>query len=87
MGTYTAVILTIFLHCRPLHKNWQVYPDPGRKDLFIIYHHWQWLILPVNCSADYVNYIVIAVTNVTYVFLASRSDMHILTVPVPTLSS
>ncbi|GAB1218289.1 hypothetical protein ATERTT37_007543 [Aspergillus terreus] len=48
MGTYTAVILTIFLHCRPLHKNWQVYPDPG-----------------LNCSADYVNYIVIAVTNVT----------------------
>lgn len=30
-STYIAVILTIFLHCRPLEKNWQVYPDPGRK--------------------------------------------------------
>ncbi|KAB8230216.1 uncharacterized protein BDW43DRAFT_321646 [Aspergillus alliaceus] len=46
--TYTAVIFTIFLHCRPLEKNWQVYPDPG-----------------LNCSAGYVNYIVIAVANVS----------------------
>ncbi|GES57977.1 hypothetical protein ATEIFO6365_0004005300 [Aspergillus terreus] len=62
LGTYTAVILTIFLHCRPLHKNWQVYPDPG-----------------LNCSADYVNYIVIAVTNVT-------TDAILLTIPLPILA-
>ncbi|KAI9927001.1 hypothetical protein ASPWEDRAFT_46459 [Aspergillus wentii DTO 134E9] len=61
-ATYTAVILTIFLHCRPLHKNWQVYPDPG-----------------VNCSADYVNYIVIAVTNVS-------TDALLVSIPIPLLA-
>lgn len=30
IATYVAVILTIFLHCRPLTKHFQVYPDPGR---------------------------------------------------------
>jgi hypothetical protein len=29
-ATYVAVILTIFFHCRPLSKHFQVYPDPGR---------------------------------------------------------
>lgn len=27
--TYLAVILSMFLVCRPFHKNWQVVPDPG----------------------------------------------------------
>ncbi|EAW12317.1 uncharacterized protein ACLA_062820 [Aspergillus clavatus NRRL 1] len=60
--TYIAVILTIFLHCRPLHKHWQVTPDPG-----------------ANCTADYVNYIVIAVTNVL-------TDAILVTIPVPLLA-
>ncbi|KAF9890556.1 hypothetical protein FE257_005687 [Aspergillus nanangensis] len=59
--TYVAVIFTIFLHCRPLHMNWQVYPDPG-----------------LNCSADYVNYIVIAVTNVV-------TDAILVSIPIPLL--
>ncbi|KAB8071482.1 hypothetical protein BDV29DRAFT_197345 [Aspergillus leporis] len=60
--TYVAVILTIFLHCRPLYKNWQVYPNPG-----------------LNCSAGYVNYIVIAVTNVS-------TDAILVCIPVPLLA-
>ncbi|RAH70211.1 uncharacterized protein BO66DRAFT_392013 [Aspergillus aculeatinus CBS 121060] len=28
-GTYLAVILSILLGCRPLHRNWQIHPDPG----------------------------------------------------------
>ncbi|KAL3441980.1 hypothetical protein BJX65DRAFT_313288 [Aspergillus insuetus] len=27
--SYLALLLTIFLHCRPFSKNWQVRPDPG----------------------------------------------------------
>lgn len=27
--TYTAVALTIVLSCQPMHKFWQIYPDPG----------------------------------------------------------
>ena len=27
--SWVAVILTLFLSCRPLYKMWQIYPDPG----------------------------------------------------------
>lgn len=27
--TWVAVLLSILLGCQPLHKNWQIYPDPG----------------------------------------------------------
>jgi hypothetical protein len=27
--TYIAVIFSILIGCRPMHKNWQIYPDPG----------------------------------------------------------
>ncbi|KAL4885798.1 hypothetical protein BJY04DRAFT_179217 [Aspergillus karnatakaensis] len=60
-ATYVAVIFTIFLHCRPLSRHFQVYPDPG-----------------LNCSADYINYIVIAVTNVI-------TDAILLCIPIPLL--
>lgn len=29
--TWVAVLLSILLGCRPLSKNWQIYPDPGSK--------------------------------------------------------
>ncbi|KAL4778183.1 hypothetical protein BJX76DRAFT_362965 [Aspergillus varians] len=60
--TYVAVIFTIFLHCRPISRHFQVYPDPG-----------------LNCSADYVNYIVIAATNVV-------TDGILLFIPIPLLA-
>ncbi|KAA8643485.1 hypothetical protein EYZ11_011901 [Aspergillus tanneri] len=28
-ATYIAVICSILFGCRPLHRNWQIYPDPG----------------------------------------------------------
>ncbi|KKK16274.1 hypothetical protein ARAM_003165 [Aspergillus rambellii] len=60
--TYIAVIFTIFLHCRPLARHLQVYPDPG-----------------LNCSADYVNYIVVAVTNIT-------TDAILVFIPIPIIA-
>ncbi|BDD56231.1 hypothetical protein MPDQ_005603 [Monascus purpureus] len=29
VNCYIAVMVIILAHCRPIHKNWQVYPDPG----------------------------------------------------------
>lgn len=29
--TYVAAILTILLHCNPVSKMWQIYPNPGSK--------------------------------------------------------
>jgi len=28
-ATYVATLLSILLGCRPMHKNWQINPDPG----------------------------------------------------------
>lgn len=28
-ATYIAVICSILFGCHPMHKNWQIYPDPG----------------------------------------------------------
>lgn len=28
-ATYIAVICSILFGCFPMHKNWQIYPDPG----------------------------------------------------------
>lgn len=41
--TWLAVLLSILLSCTPMHKNWQIYPDPGnfcqpaisRIDIFV----------------------------------------------------
>ncbi|KAK4125692.1 hypothetical protein N657DRAFT_591410 [Parathielavia appendiculata] len=30
-STWIAVLLSILLGCRPLEKNWQIYPDPGNS--------------------------------------------------------
>lgn len=27
--TYVATICSILFGCHPMHKNWQIYPDPG----------------------------------------------------------
>ncbi|KAM0091095.1 hypothetical protein ACP6JD_005540 [Aspergillus fumigatus] len=29
--TYLIVILSILFGCHPMHKNWQIYPNPGRR--------------------------------------------------------
>ncbi|RHZ63410.1 uncharacterized protein CDV56_100707 [Aspergillus thermomutatus] len=76
--TYVAVIFTIFFHCHPIQKHWQINPDPG-----------------ANCTVDSINYIVIAVTNVSYVSYnessreetnQSRTDAILVTIPIPLLA-
>ncbi|RAH51261.1 uncharacterized protein BO95DRAFT_510276 [Aspergillus brunneoviolaceus CBS 621.78] len=29
VGSFLASIITVLASCRPFHKNWQIYPDPG----------------------------------------------------------
>ena len=31
---YAAVIITIYGHCTPVQRNWQVFPYPGGEFLF-----------------------------------------------------
>lgn len=29
--TYIAIICSILFGCHPMHKNWQIYPNPGSE--------------------------------------------------------
>lgn len=33
--TYIATICSILFGCHPMHKNWQIYPNPGSTSLVI----------------------------------------------------
>lgn len=39
-ATYIATICSILFGCRPLHKNWQIYPDPGSTWDFHLVPYW-----------------------------------------------
>ena len=30
-ATYLATLFSILFGCHPMHKNWQIYPNPGSK--------------------------------------------------------
>lgn len=36
-ATYIATICSILFGCHPMHKNWQIYPDPGSELLHCVY--------------------------------------------------
>ncbi|OGM47934.1 hypothetical protein ABOM_002713 [Aspergillus bombycis] len=52
IGTFIASIVTIFAACRPLHKYWQINPDPGRKCFAAISKPIVWVSFAANVSTD-----------------------------------
>jgi hypothetical protein len=55
-------------HCRPLHKAWQVYPDPGSKcelsfGLAVLAAN----VVVGECTAGYTLYPIVLSLNVVYV--------------------
>lgn len=34
-ASFVAAILAIYLSCRPFHKYWQIYPNPGGESTFL----------------------------------------------------
>ncbi|GJD04707.1 kinesin-like protein [Colletotrichum higginsianum] len=45
--SWIAVVMNLFLACRPFHKNWQIYPNPGTISNQIV-----WVYLSFNVSTD-----------------------------------
>jgi len=33
--TYIITLFSILFGCHPMHKNWQIYPNPGSKSLIV----------------------------------------------------
>ena len=80
-STWIAVLLSILLGCRPLEKNWQIYPDPGSKSLESFRHgndHSD--IFPDFCQPA-ISKIDIFVT----VVLNVLTDIYLLSIPIPML--
>ncbi|KAH7375416.1 hypothetical protein B0T11DRAFT_293106 [Plectosphaerella cucumerina] len=52
IGTFMSSILTIFLGCRPLHKYWQISPDPGNSCQAAVSLPIIWSSFAANVSTD-----------------------------------
>ncbi|RAL11864.1 uncharacterized protein BO97DRAFT_478264 [Aspergillus homomorphus CBS 101889] len=50
--TYLAVILSILLGCRPLHRNWQINPDPGNYCQPAVSHIDVYVTVTLNVATD-----------------------------------
>ncbi|GAB1218634.1 hypothetical protein ATERTT37_007897 [Aspergillus terreus] len=51
-ATYIAVILSILLGCRPMSKNWQIYPDPGNYCQPAVSHIDVYVTVVLNVATD-----------------------------------
>ncbi|OAT04807.1 hypothetical protein BDBG_01303 [Blastomyces gilchristii SLH14081] len=52
VASWVAVVLNLFLACRPFHKNWQIYPDPGNVCQPAISNQIIWVFLGLNVTTD-----------------------------------
>ena len=76
--TYIATICSILFGCRPMDKNWQIYPNPGSASYLLILR---------DCASDYsldhcqpaVSKIDIYVT----VVLNVATDLYLISIPAP----
>ncbi|CCF38220.1 hypothetical protein CH063_09363 [Colletotrichum higginsianum] len=50
--SWIAVVMNLFLACRPFHKNWQIYPNPGNVCQPAISNQIVWVYLSFNVSTD-----------------------------------
>ncbi|KAI1076863.1 hypothetical protein F5B20DRAFT_554064 [Whalleya microplaca] len=52
MASFLAATLTLFLTCRPFHKYWQIYPEPGNKCQPAISNRVVWVYGSMNIITD-----------------------------------
>ncbi|EEH42662.2 uncharacterized protein PADG_07482 [Paracoccidioides brasiliensis Pb18] len=60
IASWMIVLMNLFLACRPFHKYWQIYPDPGNVCQPAISNQIIWVFLGFNVATDlYLLYIPI----------------------------
>ncbi|KAI1767222.1 hypothetical protein GGR53DRAFT_518623 [Hypoxylon sp. FL1150] len=52
IGTFMTILLNLFLACRPFHKYWQIYPDPGNVCQPAVSNQVIWVYLSMNVITD-----------------------------------
>lgn len=77
--TYIATICSILLGCRPLHKNWQINPDPG--SMLLLY------LLSFSDSdlgiSDFCQPAVSKIDVYVTVVLNVVTDIYLISIPAP----
>ncbi|KAE8379390.1 hypothetical protein BDV26DRAFT_170520 [Aspergillus bertholletiae] len=51
-ATYVVVICSILFGCHPMHKNWQIYPDPGNYCQPAVSHIDVYVTVTLNVATD-----------------------------------
>lgn len=80
--TYIVTLCSILFGCHPMHKNWQINPNPGSKDPLFIVHCSSLKILtcePLDQCQPAVSKIDIYVT----VVLNVVTDIYLISIPAP----
>lgn len=83
--TYIATVLSILLGCHPMHKNWQIYPNPGSA-----FPDHSTLATRKNCipltSADHCQPAISEIDVYVTVVLNVATDIYLITIPTPVLN-
>jgi hypothetical protein len=82
-ASYIAVILSILFVCHPLHKNWQINPDPGSKPSPSLVLLSARLHPILTSSIDYCQPAISKIDIYVTVVLNVVTDMYLLSIPLP----
>ncbi|XXH01068.1 hypothetical protein Hte_007419 [Hypoxylon texense] len=52
IASFMTILLNLFLGCRPFHKYWQIYPDPGNVCQPAVSNEVIWVYLSMNVITD-----------------------------------
>lgn len=75
--TYLAAGLSIVLGCQPIHKYWQINPDPGSKfPVMVIYRT---MLMPTDLCQPTKSLLYVLVV----VILNVITDLYLLSIPLP----
>jgi hypothetical protein len=80
LSTFLASIITVYAACRPLHKYWQINPDPGSK-LICIRAAQHLLTVFVDICQGAVARPIVWVTFISSVL----TDIYLIMIPIPML--
>lgn len=75
--TYIATICSILFGCNPMHKNWQIHPDPGSVFQFDVFQS------AMLIDADYCQPAVSKIDIYVTVVLNVATDLYLISIPAP----
>jgi hypothetical protein len=82
--TYIATICSILFGCYPLHKNWQIYPDPGSESLIRFLLGLYLTEFGTNHSSlDHCQPAVSKIDIYVTVVLNVATDIYLISIPAP----